>query len=219
MGRPRRVFEPGGIYHLGSRGSNRAPVFRFDGDRVAFLERIAVVVKRYELGWIAYCLMGNHYHAIVRTPDARLSHAMRDLNGGFSRLCRSVYGRDAHLFKNRFWATRIQTPERFVTAMTYVDLNPVRAGLCSHPSEWPWGSFRAVAGLDKAPDFLSPEIFLHGIASDFNLARREYGQLIDDAVVAMRTGAVSDTASSLTASAPLAHASPLDVSRGSDGPR
>jgi len=112
---------------------------------------------------------------------------MRDLNGGFSRLCRSVYGSDAHLFKNRFWSTRIESPERFITTMSYVDLNPVRAGLCSHPSEWPWGSFRAVTGLDSVPDFLSPELFLRGLGSDLDVARREYGQLIDDVVVEMRT--------------------------------
>ncbi len=187
MGRRQRHFEPWGIYHLGSRGSNRAPVFHFDGDRVAFLDRVAHVVQRYELRWVAYCLMGNHYHAIVQTPDERLSYAMRDLNGGFSRLCRSIYGRDAHLFKNRFWCERIDTPEYFITAMAYVDLNPVRAGLCGHPAEWPWGSFRAMVGLDTAPAFLAPEVFLRGLGSDLGVARREYGQMIDDAVVAMRT--------------------------------
>ena len=186
MGRPRRQFEAWGVYHLGSRGSNRTPIFRFDGDRVAFLDRVARVVSRYELHWVAYCLMGNHYHAIVQTPDGRLSSAMRDLNGGFSRLCRSLYGRDAHLFKNRFWCEPIDTPEYFVTAMRYVDLNPVRAGLCGHPSDWPWGSFRAMVGLDQAPAFLMPEIFLSGLASDLNVARTEYAQLIDEAVIALR---------------------------------
>ena len=186
MGRPRRQFEAWGIYHLGSRGSDRAPIFRFDGDRIAFLDRVAQVVRRYELHWIAYCLMGNHYHAIVQTPDGRLSCAMRDLNGGFSRLCRSIYGRDAHLFKNRFWCEAIDTPEYFVTAMRYVDLNPVRAGLCGHPSDWPWGSFRAMVGLDQAPAFLMPEVFLSGLASDLDVARTEYAQLIDEAIVALR---------------------------------
>ena len=135
MARPKRAFEAWGIYHLGSRGSNRGPIFRFDGDRAAFLDRIAKVAHRYELRWVAYCLMGNHYHAIVQTPDSRLSAAMRDLHGGFSRLCRSIYGRDAHLFKNRFWCEPIDSPEYFITAMGYVDLNPVRAGLCRHPAE------------------------------------------------------------------------------------
>jgi REP element-mobilizing transposase RayT len=182
MGRPKREFDAGGIYHLGSRGSNRGLVFRYDGDRQAFLDRVANVTRRYELRWIAYCLMGNHYHAIVQTPDSRLSPAMRDLHGGFSRLCRSIYGRDAHLFKNRFWCEPIDSPQYFITAMSYLDLNPVRAGLCCHPAEWPWGSYRATVGLERPLAFLAPEIFLRGISPDLDMARKEYAHLIDAAV-------------------------------------
>lgn len=194
VGRPRRELEPGGVYHLGSRGSNRGPIFRFDGDRVAFLDRMAKVGVRYDLRWVAYCLMGNHYHAIVQTPDSRLSAALRDLHGGFSRLCRSVYGRDAHLFKNRFWCELIESRVQFLTAVRYVDLNPVRAGLCGHPSEWQWGSYRAMVGLERLPRFLTPEIFLRELASDLDVARAEYAQLIDAAVTDWRATAVSDTA-------------------------
>ena len=186
MGRRGRCFEPWGIYHLGSRGSNRGSIFRYDGDRVAFLERVAMVVKRYELRWIAYCLMGNHYHAVVQSPDERLSSAMRDLNGGYSRRCRSIYGRDAHLFKNRFWCESIETPEQFVAVVRYVDLNPIRAGLCGHPSEWPWGSCRVMMGADLTPSFLAPEVFLREFSADLDVARRAYAQMIDEAVTAMR---------------------------------
>ncbi len=186
MARPKRHFEAGGIYHLGSRGSNRGPVFRFDGDRIAFLDRIATVVDRYDLRWIAYCLMGNHYHAIVQTPGACLSSAMRDLNGGFSRLCRSIYGRDAHLFRNRFWCEQIDSGEYFLTAMRYLDLNPVRAGMCGHPSEWPWGSYRAMIGLDASPTFLTPQIFLRELSDDLDTARAGYASFIDDAIIAGR---------------------------------
>jgi putative transposase len=196
MARPKRQFEAWGIYHLGSRGSNRGPLFRFDGDRVAFLDRVAMVAGRYELRWVAYCLMGNHYHAIVQTPDSRLSAAMRDLHGGFSRLCRSVYGRDAHLFKNRFWCELVDSPTYFLTAMRYIDLNPVRAGLCGHPSEWPWGSYRATVGLDRPPPFLAPEIFLRGLSPNLDVARTDYARLIDDAVTDMPAAPVSDTARS-----------------------
>lgn len=179
MSRLPRVFEADGIYHVISRGSNREPIYRFDGDRAAFLDRVGRVVERYDLRWIGYCLMGNHYHLIVQTPDGRLSNAMRDLNGGYSRLCRSLYARDAHLFKNRFRAKQIDTPEYLLWVMSYSDLNPVRAGLCGHPKDWPWSSYRAVAGLDPPLRRLVPDVFLRNLGKDIDVARTEYIAYVD----------------------------------------
>ena len=190
MGRRARVFEADGIYHLVSRGSNRQALFRYDGDRIAFLDRMAKVTDRYGLLWIAYCLMGNHYHAIVQTPGGRLSDAMRDLHGGFSRLLASVYGSDAHLFKNRFLAEQIDTPEYFATVMRYVHLNPVRAGLCGHPADWPWSSHRATVGMDPVPSFLAPEVFFRIEALQPDAARSDYAAFVEAEIA----NAVSDTA-------------------------
>ena len=179
MSRPPRSFEPDGIYHVMSRGSNREQLFRSAGDRVAFLERLERVVERYDLRWIAYNLLGNHYHGIVQTPDARLSHAMRDLHGGYSRLCRSVYGRDAHLFRNRFRAEHIDSRKYLLVAMRYCDLNAVRAGLCASPEQWQWSSYRALIGLDPSPSFLSAEIFLPMLDDDLDRARAEYADYVE----------------------------------------
>src|ERR1035437_3831291 len=107
MGRPRRIFVPNGIYHVASRGSDRRPVFGLDRDRELFLDRLGQTIERYRIPCLAYCLMNNHYHLIVVTPDARLSAAMRELNGGYSMRFNSIHGRSAHLFRNRFMAQLI----------------------------------------------------------------------------------------------------------------
>lgn len=189
MGRRARVFEVDGIYHLMSRGSNRQALFRYDGDRVAFIDRMEKVGNRYGLRWIAYCLMGNHYHAVVQPQSERLSDAMRDLHGGFSRLLASVHGSDAHLFKNRFLAEQIDTPEYFATAMRYVHLNPVRAGLCGHPADWPWSSYRATVGLDSQPSFIAPEVFLRIDEQQLGTAQSDYAAYVESGIA----NAVSDT--------------------------
>jgi REP element-mobilizing transposase RayT len=149
------MFVEDGIYHLAARGSDRQPIFLFDTDRVAFLDRLAVVVERYELACVAYCLMGNHYHLLLQTPDGSVSGAMQDLNGGYSRHFNRVYGRSAHLFRNRFFASQVEHEAYLLTACRYLMHNPVRAGLCRLPSEWPWSSFRSTAGLDPTPRFLN----------------------------------------------------------------
>jgi REP-associated tyrosine transposase len=182
MPRAKREFESGGTYHIVSRGSNRSAVYRSDTDRSAFLHLVMRVVRRYGIAWVAYCLMPNHYHAIVSTPDERLSDAMRDLNGGYSRRCSAMYTRDAHLFRNRFHARRITDLEHLLTAVCYVELNPVRANLCAHPAEWYWSSHRAVMGLDQSLPFLSPEIFLSSLDTDVTVARAKYAHLVEDAI-------------------------------------
>ena len=122
------------------------------------MDRLAPLVERFELGCVAYCLMGNHYHLIVQTPDGRLSVALQQLNGGYSKHFNSVYGRSAHLFRNRFLAQLIDSEPYLLAACSYVAHNPVRAGLCREPAEWPWASYRASVGIDPVPAFLNESI-------------------------------------------------------------
>ncbi len=162
MARKPRVFIENGIYHVYSRGSNRQAIFELDGDRVDFLHCLERAVARYRLACLGYCLMTNHYHLIFRTPDARLSTAMRELNGGYSRRFNLRYGREAHLFKNRFGAVLQETQEQFLRTVRYVARNPIEKGLCARAEEWRWSSHRALAGLDAMPRFLhADELLLH----------------------------------------------------------
>lgn len=154
MGRAPREFLPGAIYHVYSRGSNRQSIFAFDSDRADFLDCLHKVLTGYELRCLSYCLMPNHYHLIVQTPDSRLSQAMKALNGRYSLRFNRRHERDAHLFKNRFGAVLQETDTQLQWTLRYVVRNPVESGLCAQPDEWPWSSFRAAAGLEAAPSFL-----------------------------------------------------------------
>jgi putative transposase len=156
--RPPREFVPGGVYHVAARGSDRRPLFVHDADREAFLDRLGLLVETFELGCVAYCLMGNHYHLVVQTPDGRVSMALKQLNGGYSRHFNRVNGRSAHLFRNRFLARLIEGEPYLLAACSYVAHNPVRAGLCGEPADWPWGSYRASVGVDQVPGFLSESL-------------------------------------------------------------
>jgi REP element-mobilizing transposase RayT len=167
-----RAFVPDGIYHLASQGSDHQALFLFDRDRVALLERLAAVVRRYELACIAYCLMGNHYHLVLHTPDGRISAAMQALNGGYSRQFNRAHGRSSHLFRNRFLAKEIENEPYLLTACRYVVRNPVRAGLCRDPADWPWSSYRATAGLDPVPPFLDETLISAACGGDAMWRRR-----------------------------------------------
>jgi putative transposase len=172
MPRATRAFVADGVYHITSRGSNRQPLFLFDADRRSFLDRLAEVVERFELACVAYCLMGNHYHLLLQTPDGRVSDALRDLNGGYSRHFNRIHGRSAHLFRNRFLAKQIEDEAYLLSACRYLVYNPVRAGLCRQPTEWPWSSHRATAGLDPAPRFLDHALIRDACGNDRDWRQR-----------------------------------------------
>jgi putative transposase len=168
----------GGIYHVFSRGSNRQAIFALDSDRTDFLECLSRVVRVYKLSCLGYCLMPNHYHLVLETPDARLSYAMKALNGRYALRFNHRYGRSAHLFKNRFGAVRQETEPQLLWTLRYTVWNPVESGLCAAPDEWPWSSYRASVGLVKPPPYLHVAHLLSFFGDELEAARSQYRDLV-----------------------------------------
>jgi putative transposase len=148
MPRAPRAFGPG-LYHLGSHGSDERHLFLSDGEREVFLEGLAQVLERFELGLVSYTLMGTHYHLLLRIPDARVSKALQQLHTWYSRLHNSSNGRSAHLFRAHFFAREIESDDDLLGTARYIAWNPVAAGLAAHPFSWCWGSAAATAGLAR----------------------------------------------------------------------
>lgn len=153
-----------------------------DSDRADFLECVARVVRKWNLRCLAYCLMSNHYHLVVETPDGELSRAMQGLNGGYSLRFNSRHDRDAHLFRNRFGATHQRTEPQLLWTLRYTVMNPIEAGLCGTPEQWPWSSYRASAGLDRPPRFLDVARVLSYFGDTSDRARTVYRAFVDDIV-------------------------------------
>lgn len=137
-----------GIFHLATHASDTRYLFRSDDDREDFLDRIAIVCERFELGLLSYVLMGNHYHLAIRVPDARVSRALQWLHTEYSRSQNRRYDRSAHLFRAHPMAREVESDRDLVGTCRYLARNPVEAGLVRDPLEWRWGSARAHAGLE-----------------------------------------------------------------------
>ena len=131
MSRPLRIQYAGAVYHVTSRGNEKKPVFKDDEDRRTFLNTLQHVNKRYN--WIchAYCLMANHFHLLIETPDGNLSPGMRQLNGVYTQLFNKRHGRTGHLFQGRYSAILIQKDSHLLEVCRYVVLNPVRARIAA----------------------------------------------------------------------------------------
>lgn len=182
MARPLRIEYPGAVYHLTGRGNERKDIFRDDSDRRAFLNTLQRVCSRYHWLCHAYCLMGNHYHLLVETPDGNLSIGMRQLNGVFTQWFNRRHRRTGHLFQGRFKAVVIQKDSHLLEVCRYVVLNPVRAHMVDRPDQWPWSSFRATAGLEKVHPCLTVDWILRQFSYPRKKAEAAYRKFIRDGI-------------------------------------
>lgn len=178
MARPLRLEYPGALYHLTSRGNAREAIFRDDTDRRRYLDTLGDVVARYR--WIchAYCLMDNHYHLVVETPEGSLSRGMQLLNGVYTQWFNRRHERTGHLFQGRFKAILVEKESYLLELARYVVLNPVRAGVARSPRDWPWSSYLATAGYVEPPPFLTVDWILSQFDPDRERAVRAYRRFV-----------------------------------------
>lgn len=154
MARPLRIELSGGLYHVTSRGDRREDIYFSDSDRQAWLELLAQVCARFN--WIchAYCLMTNHYHLVIETPEGNLAQGMRQLNGVYTQMVNRTYGRVGHVFQGRYKAILVEKDSYLLELARYVVLNPLRAGMVSDVGDWPWSSYPAMIGQVPSPAWL-----------------------------------------------------------------
>lgn len=182
MARSLRVEFNDALYHVTSRGNARQKIFFNDADRVAFLKNLAYCLALHNVILHAYVLMGNHYHLLVETPDANLSAFMRDVNGNYSQWFNYALKRVGHLFQGRYKAFVIDKDAYLFEVARYIILNPVRAGLVSHPRDWKWSSYRATAGHVKHPDWLTVDWILSTFTKNRQEALKQYRMYIKEGI-------------------------------------
>lgn len=146
MSRPLRLEFSGALYHVTSRGNEKKPIFTDDSDFKIFLSLISEVCHRFNWVIHSYCLMTNHYHLVVETPDGNLSRGMRHLNGVYTQRFNSKHKRIGHLFQGRYKAILVDKDSYLLELCRYVVLNPVRTKMVHEPGDWHWSSYLIIIG-------------------------------------------------------------------------
>lgn len=146
MPRSLRIEFAGAIYHVMNRGDRREPIFRDDADRERFLETLVEACAKTEWQVHALCLMSNHFHLVVETPQANLVAGMRWFLGTYTNRFNRRHKLVGHLFSGRYKALLVdgESPGYFRTVCEYVHLNPVRAKLLSPEQplrDYVWSSY------------------------------------------------------------------------------
>jgi REP element-mobilizing transposase RayT len=166
MARSVRVEFPGAIYHVTARGNERRTIYRDERDYHLWLEALAETQRR--LGWKihGYCVMKNHYHLLVETPEANLSQGMSWLQTTFTIRYNRKYRRSGHLFQGRYKAQVLDSESYGYKALLYIHLNPVRLVKWKQASAseklavldvFLWSSHRFYLGKAPPPAWLSLE--------------------------------------------------------------
>lgn len=160
MARPLRLEYAGALYHVTSRGDRREAIYENDADREAFLSLLDQVCETFNWLCHAYCLMGNHYHLLIETPEANLSKGMRQLNGMYTQNFNRIHNQVGHVFQGRYKAILVEKQSYLLELARYIVLNPVRAHMVRAAGDWLWSSYRATTGQSTPADCLTTDWLL-----------------------------------------------------------
>ncbi len=146
MPRQPRIWFPGAIYHIMSRGNHQQDIFKDDIDRRVYLSFLKECKVKYPFHLYAYCLMTNHLHLQLETIDIEISKIMQLINMQYTMYFNKKYNIVGHLFQGRYHSELIDTDGHNLVTNKYIHLNPVRANIVNHPIDYRWSSYPIFAG-------------------------------------------------------------------------
>lgn len=154
MARPQRVIFENAYYHVMNRGAGRENIFCDEQDKQMFIETLSEACQQYKIEVHAYCLMDNHYHILIKTPEANISRAMRHLNGVYTQRYNRKHGTDGALFRGRYKAILVDSDAYLLHLSKYIHLNPLSARMVEALEAYPWSSYLAYIGKKPAGEWL-----------------------------------------------------------------
>jgi putative transposase len=153
MARPIRIEYPGAVYHVICRGNNRQGIYRDDEDRRRYLEKLSYYCQDKKVDLLAYCLMSNHVHLLLETPQGNLSKMMQAFQTSYTVYFNKRHGRTGHVFEQRYKAMLVEKDNYLLQVSRYIHLNAMSAKLAERAQDYRWCSYgsylkgRGIPGL------------------------------------------------------------------------
>ncbi len=169
--RPLRLDYPGAWHHVINLGAARCAIFNTDEQRAYFLSLLAATHERFNAEWHSYCLMSNHYHLLLRTPEGNLQRIMRHLGGLYTQFYNRTEGRDGPLMRGRYRAVLVEAESHWLELSRYIHRNPQTAGLVRDLADYPWSSYPAYIGRVQTPYWLQTSYLLGALGTERSHAR------------------------------------------------
>ena len=187
MARPLRIEYPEAWYHVTSRGNERSPIFRDNGDRRTFLKILKESLEAFRVELHCYVLMVNHFHFLLTTPLGNLSRFMQRLNTSYTVYFNRKHDRVGHLFQGRYKAILIDADSYLLELSRYIHLNPVRVGsvkdrpikeVVAFLENYEWSSYRNYIGKVPQERFVHTGTILGMISANTIEASKEYRRFV-----------------------------------------
>ncbi|MGD9591804.1 MAG: transposase [Candidatus Berkiella sp.] len=160
MSRPPRIEFDGAWHHVMNRGAAHQAIFKSNKQRELFLELVYEASKRFEIELHGFCLMDNHYHLLIHTPQSQLHKAMKHINGCYTLAFNYLEKRDGPLLRGRYKSLLIDDDSYLLQVSRYIHLNPVEALVCEKPIDYPWSSYKYYVGSVPRPPWLHTYMLL-----------------------------------------------------------
>lgn len=149
ISRIKRVWYPGAVYHIMTRGNNKQNIFLGKEDYWQYLNILRKIHKDHPFKLYCYCLMSNHVHLQIATIDTEIWTIMKGINWHYSIYFNSKYDKAGHLYQNRYLSELIKDEAYLLQVSKYIHMNPVKAGIVDNPIKYPWSSYGVYMGLYK----------------------------------------------------------------------
>jgi putative transposase len=182
MSRPLRIQYPGAWYHVMNRGANRNKIYFDEKDYALFLVVVREATQIFQVKLSAYCLMDNHYHLVVHTPEGNLARFLRHVDGVYTQRFNRIHRRDGPLFRGRYKAILIEADEYLKQLVRYVHLNPVQAKLVQDPAQYPWSSHKEYLKGKTSEGWLYSKEVLGQFSKRVSQSIKLYGEFIREGV-------------------------------------
>ena len=183
------------------RGCRGQPIFAHEVDRRHFARVLHDVVETFNWKIVDWTLMPNHHHLLVKLSKPNLAAGMHRAHFLFGQSWNERHESTGHVMFRRYKSVALRRPEAPARVLRYIDLNPVRAGLCDRPEQWAWGGFAANIGIQRTRGFHDPDLALRTMlphVDDPVEARPLYAQSVYDRLDATRgIGTAGDVRPSL----------------------
>jgi putative transposase len=147
VSRPKRLHVPNAVYHVTQRSTDREVLFIDDADFATFCELLELAALRARWRLHAFCLMTNHVHLLIQTPEPTLPRGMQFLMGEYVEGFNERHDRRGALVQGRYKSLLVETEDHYLECLRYIAWNPVVAGLCERPEHWRWSSWGGGSSL------------------------------------------------------------------------
>lgn len=174
MARPLRIEYPNAWYHIMNRGRRHEAIFLDSKDYQTFIDLLKAVSDMFKAQIAAYALMPNHYHLLLRTPEANINRIMRHVGGVYTQIFNRRHGHDGQLFRGRYKAILVDESEYLLGLVRYIHHNPLKAGMVKALEDYEWISHCGYLSDDVAWEWLDREPVLREFSDHLDEARNGY---------------------------------------------